>query len=70
MKTNKKKKILISLDNDLPSHKVANTSFSLAKYMDAEVILLHVIAEAAYNSSLANSPILDFPDNTDMDPAK
>ena len=30
------KKILIALDNDLSSHKVANTSFSLTKYMDAQ----------------------------------
>lgn len=42
-----KKKILIALDYDPTALKVAETGFVLAKAMDAEVILLHVILELA-----------------------
>ena len=45
MKTNKIKKILIAIDYDETSQKVAEQGFSMAKAMNAEVVLLHVISE-------------------------
>ncbi len=62
MKTNKMKKVLIALDYDPTAQKVAETGFSLAKSMDAEVILLHVISDPVYYSSTEYSPIMGFSD--------
>ena len=45
MKTNKIKKVLIAIDYDETSQKVAELGFSLANAMNAETILLHVISE-------------------------
>jgi nucleotide-binding universal stress UspA family protein len=52
MKTNKMEKVLIALDYDPTAQKVADTGFSLAKTMGAEVILLHVIADATYYTEI------------------
>ena len=54
MKTNKVKKVLITMDYDATSKRVAQEGYSLAKSMNAETILLHVISElpayySAYN---------------------
>jgi nucleotide-binding universal stress UspA family protein len=70
MKADKKIKVLIALDYDQSSQKVAESGFSLAKNMEAEVILLHVIAEAAYYSSLEYSPIMGFTGYMDMGPVQ
>ena len=45
MKTAKIKKVLIAMDYDETSQKVAEVGFSMAKAMQAEIILLHVISE-------------------------
>lgn len=45
MKTTQIKKVLIAIDYDETSQKVAEQGFSMAKAMNAEVILLHVISE-------------------------
>ena len=45
MKTEKTKKVLIALDYDATSKKVAEEGYSLAQSMNAETILLHVISE-------------------------
>ena len=45
MNTTKIKKVLIAMDYDETSQKVAEQGFSMAKAMNAEVILLHVISE-------------------------
>ena len=45
MKTDKIKKVLIAVDYDETSQKVAEAGFSMANTMNAETILLHVIAE-------------------------
>ena len=45
MKTEKTKKVLIALDYDATSKKVAVEGYSLAQSMNAETILLHVISE-------------------------
>ena len=45
MKTTKIQKVLIAMDYDETSQKVAEVGFSMAKAMNAETILLHVISE-------------------------
>ena len=60
------KKVLIALDYDPTAQKVAETGFSMAKAMKAEVILLHVIADPAFYSSLEYSPITGFVGYMDM----
>ena len=51
----------------IPSaQKVAEAGYSWAKSMEAEVILLHVIADPAYYSSLEYSPITGFAGYMDM----
>src|SRR5665811_351853 len=45
MKTTKMKKVLIAMDYDETSQKVAEVGFSMAQAMNAETILLHVISE-------------------------
>jgi nucleotide-binding universal stress UspA family protein len=58
MKPTKSIKVLIALDYDPTAQKVANAGFSMAKAMNAEVTLLHVIADPVYYSSTAYSPIM------------
>jgi len=45
MKTTKIQKVLIAMDYDETSQKVAEVGFSMAKAMNADTILLHVISE-------------------------
>jgi nucleotide-binding universal stress UspA family protein len=54
------KKVLIALDYDPTAQKIAEKGFSFAKAMNAEVILLHVVADETYYSSLQYSPITGF----------
>ena len=54
------KKILIALDYDPTSQKVAETGFSLAKTMGAEVILMHVMSVPVDYSSMEYSPRLGY----------
>lgn len=54
------KKVLIALDYDLTAEKVADIGYTLAKAMNAIVILLHVTAEASYYASLDYSPVMGF----------
>ncbi len=68
MKTKEMNKVLIALDYDPSAQKVAELGFSMAKAMNAEVILLHVIAEAAYYSTLEYSPIVGFAGYMDVGP--
>jgi nucleotide-binding universal stress UspA family protein len=67
MKTNTIKTVLIALDYDPTSQKVAEEGFSLAKAMRAKVILLHVIADSTYYSALEYSPIVGFLGFSDND---
>ena len=68
MKTNQMKKVMIALDYDPTAQKVAEMGFSLAKDMNAEVVLLHVIADPVYYSSMEYSPIMGFNDYTGVSP--
>jgi nucleotide-binding universal stress UspA family protein len=67
MKTTKIVKVLIALDYDPTAQTVAETGFSMAKAMNAEVILLHVIADTVYYSSTAYSPIMGFTGHMEME---
>lgn len=63
------KKVLIALDYDPTAQQVAEKGYSLAKAMNAEVVLVHVVAEDAYYSSLTYSPIMGFNGFISSDPA-
>jgi len=54
------KKILIALDYNPSAQKVAEIGHELASSMNAKTILLHVISDATYYSSLNYSPIMGF----------
>jgi nucleotide-binding universal stress UspA family protein len=62
------KKVLISVDYDPTAKQIAEKGYSLAKAMGAEAILLHIIADNTYYSSLQYSPIMGFDSfsNTDF----
>lgn len=53
------KKILIAIDYDQTAQKVAEKGFSLAKAMNAEITLLHVISKPVlyYNAYMATVPL-------------
>jgi nucleotide-binding universal stress UspA family protein len=63
-------KVLIALDYDPTAQKVAESGYSFAKAMGAEVILLHVISDPVYYSSLDYSPIMGYTGYMDMGPLK
>jgi nucleotide-binding universal stress UspA family protein len=54
------KKILIALDYEPSAQKVAETGANLAASMKAEIILLHVIVDSSYYTSLQYSPIMGY----------
>lgn len=62
------KRVLIALDYDPTSQKVAEAGYSLAKAMGSEVILLHVITDPVYYSSAGYSPITGFADYDGVGP--
>jgi nucleotide-binding universal stress UspA family protein len=66
MKKQKKVQVLIALDYDPTAQIVAESGFAMAKAMNAEVVLLHVIAEPVYYSSLLYSPIMGYIGNMDQ----
>jgi nucleotide-binding universal stress UspA family protein len=68
MKINKMKKVLIALDYDPTAQKVAESGFSLAKTMGAEIFLLHVISDPVYYSAPGYSPIMGFNGYLDVSP--
>lgn len=61
------KKVLIALDYDPSARKVAETAFTFAKAMNAEVILLHVLADITYYSTPQYTPIMGFSNFSDTD---
>ena len=61
------KKVLIALDYNPTAQKVAEQGFDLATAMKAEIILLHVIFDPAYYSSMVYSPIMGFGGYTGTD---
>ncbi|MCX6305949.1 MAG: universal stress protein [Bacteroidetes bacterium] len=65
MKTNKVKKVLIALDYNPTAQKVAEVGFAMAKSINAEITLLHVISDPVYYSSTEFSPIMGYTGNLD-----
>jgi len=61
------KKVLIALDYDPSAQKIAEAGFSLAKAMNAQVVLIHVISDPVFYSSTAYSPVMGFGGFADMD---
>jgi nucleotide-binding universal stress UspA family protein len=68
MKTQKIKKVLIALDYDRTALKVAETGYAMAKAMDAEVTLLHVMSDPVYYASTQYAPISGLTDSRGVDP--
>ena len=66
MKPIKKKKVLIALDYNPTAQKVAEVGFAMARSMDAEVILLHVVSDPVYYASTDFSPIMGYVGNLDV----
>lgn len=54
------KKVLIALDYNPTAQKVAEAGYALAKDIGASVILLHVVSDPLYYSSMEYSPIMGF----------
>ena len=54
------KKVLIALDYNPTAQKIAETGLRLAKAMNAKAVLLHVVSDTTYYSSLNYSPIMGF----------
>jgi nucleotide-binding universal stress UspA family protein len=54
------KKVLIALDFDPSAQKVAETGYSTAKALGAEITLLHVIVDPVYYASPEYDPIMGF----------
>ena len=68
MKKQKINKVLIALDYDPTAKKIAETGYALANSMEAEVILLHVIADPEYYALNQYSPIMGFTGFVDIGP--
>ncbi len=62
-----KRKVLIALDYNPTAQKVAETGYSIAEAIEAEIILLHVVLEPVYYSSVDYSPIMGFIGYTNLD---
>ena len=60
------KKVLIALDYNPTAQKIAEKGYALAKSMNAQTTLLHVISDAAYYSSDIYSPLMGFDSFTDF----
>ncbi|WP_395044276.1 universal stress protein [Flavobacterium sp.] len=60
MKTIKMNKVLIALDYNPTAKKIAEVGFSLARAMQSEIILLHIISTPVDYASTAYDPIMGF----------
>ena len=60
MKKSSMKKVLIALDFDPTAQKVSEEGYSFARSMDAEIVLLHVIVDPLYYSSIESFPIIGY----------
>ena len=60
------KKVLIALDYNPTAQKIAEEGYALAKSMNAQTTLLHVISDAAYYSSNIYSPLMGYDSFTDI----
>jgi len=71
MKKNSMKKVMIALKNDASSKKVAETGFSIAKTMNADVVLVNVISNLVHQYTQKEfQPIAGSSNETDTYNAK
>ena len=68
LETTNMKKVLIALDYNPTAQKVAEVGFSMAKSMNAEVILLHIITDPVFYATSGYSPIMGFSGYIDVSP--
>jgi len=68
MNTVNKTKILIALDYNATAQKVADAGYVLAKSMNAEITLLHVMSDPVYFAPVENSLITGLKDSLGVDP--
>jgi len=68
MKTDNVKKVLIALDYNPTAQKVAETGFSLATSLGAELTLLHVITDPVFYATSGFDPIMGFNGYVDVSP--
>jgi nucleotide-binding universal stress UspA family protein len=54
------KKILIAIDYNPCAQKIAETGFAYASAMNAEICIVHAIADIAYYFSMEYSPVMGF----------
>lgn len=54
------KKILIALDYEPSAEMIAETGYTVATALNADIVLLHVVADPSYYSSLEYSPIMGY----------
>jgi nucleotide-binding universal stress UspA family protein len=62
------KKVLIALDYNPTAQKVAETGYTLAKALKAEVTLLHVITDPVFYTTTDFSPIMGYNGFVDVTP--
>jgi nucleotide-binding universal stress UspA family protein len=70
MKTIKMTKVLIALDFNPTAKKVAEEGFALATTMGAEIILLHVIVDPIFYSSMESAPMMGYAGNMLITPSQ
>jgi nucleotide-binding universal stress UspA family protein len=68
METKSIKKVLIALDYNPTAQKVAETGFTLATSLGAELTLLHVITDPVFYATSGFSPIMGFNGYVDVSP--
>ena len=68
IKTTDMKKVLIALDYNPTAQKVAETGYTLAKALKAEVTLLHVITDPVFYTTTDFSPIMGYNGFVDVTP--
>lgn len=61
-------KVIIALDYNPTAQKVAEAGYAMAKAMNAEVILLHVITDPVFYATSGYSPIMGFSGYVDVGP--
>jgi nucleotide-binding universal stress UspA family protein len=61
------KKVLITLDYEPSATKVAEEGYAIAQALQAQTILLHVIADAGYYAASEYSPIMGFTGFVNLD---
>jgi nucleotide-binding universal stress UspA family protein len=62
------KKVLIALDYNPTAQKVAETGYTLAKSLNAEVTLLHVLTDPVFYATSEFSPIMGYDGYVDVSP--